>query len=183
MNIVFNRLSSLLSVAALSAALCLSCASTPTSDIHVHSAADSKANLAAYKSYAWDMNAGVLRDSTGAWTRKDVDVQSEVQFLVDKQLRERGLTQTQSSPALLVSTLILADVQQLEEIKSKHGEVASTLDPVGKGALLIELVDGQTGKTVWLGAAEGDVRGSNSVEVGKQRLAYAVDQLFSKLPK
>jgi len=183
MNIVFYRLSSMLSVAALSAVLCLSCASTPTSDIHVHSAIDAKANLAAYKSYAWDMNAGVLQDSTGAWTRKDVDTQSEVQFLIDKKLRERGMTQVQASPDLLISTLILADVKQLEEIKSKHGDVASTMDPVGQGALLVELVDSQTGKTVWLGAAEGEVRGSNSVEVAKQRLAYAVDKLFDKLPK
>lgn len=183
MNIVFNRKSRLLSVAALSAAVCLSCASTPTSDIKVHSAADAKANISGYKSYAWDMNAGVLQDSTGAWTRKDIDTQSEVQFLVDKKLRERGLTQAQSAPELLVSTLILADVQKLEEIKSKHGEVVSSLDPVGKGALLVELVDSQTGKTVWLGAAEGDIRGSNSVEVAKQRLAYAIDKLFDKLPK
>ena len=43
-------------------------------------------------------------------------------------------------------------------------------------------LDNQTGKTVWLGAAEGDIRGSNSVEVGKQRLAYAVDKLFDQLP-
>ena len=47
MKIVLNRIISLLSVATLGAALCLSCASTPTSDIKVHSAADAKSNLAA----------------------------------------------------------------------------------------------------------------------------------------
>lgn len=182
MNIV-NRLGSIMWVMALSAVLCSSCASTPTSDIRVHSAADAKANISAYKSYAWDLNAGVIQDRTGAWTPKDLDVQSEVQFLVDKKLRERGMTQAQSSPDLLVSVLILADVKELQQLKDKHGEVVGTLDPVGKGALVVELVDSQTGKTVWLGAAEGDVRGSNTVDVAKQRLAYAVDQLFDKLPK
>ena len=183
MNIAVNRLCSMISVAALSVAWCMSCASTPTSDIHVHSAVDSKAKMAGYKSYAWDTNAGVLHDSTGAWVPKDVDTQSEVQFLIDKKLRERGMTVAQSSPDLFVSMLILADVKELEEIKSKHGDTVTGLDPVGKGALLVELVDAQTGKTVWLGAAEGDVRGSNSLEVSKQRLAYAVDQLFDRLPQ
>jgi len=180
---IVNRLSSIMSVAALSAVVCLACASTPTSDIKVHSAADAKANISAYKSYAWDLNAGVIQDRTGAWVSKDLDVQSEVQFLIDKKLRERGMTQTQSSPDLLVSLLILADVKELQQLKDKHGEVVGSLDPVGKGALLVELLDSQTGKTVWLGAAEGDVRGSNSVEVAKERLAYAVDKLFDKLPK
>ena len=183
MKSVLNRFSSLVGGAALSVALCLACSSTPTSDIKVHSAMDAKSNISAYKSYAWDTNAGVLRDRTGMWIPKDVDTQSEVQFLIDKKLRERGLTVAQESPDLLVSILIAADVKEVEEVKSKHGDAVAGLDPVGKGALLVELVDFRTGKTVWLGAAEGDVRGSNSLEVSKERLAYAVDKLFERLPK
>jgi len=183
MNSVVNRFSSLVSSAVLGVALCLSCASTPTSDIKVHSAMDAKSNIAAYKSYAWDTNAGILKDRTGMWIPKEVDTQSEVQFLIDKKLRERGMTVVQESPDLLVSMLIAADVKEVEEIKAKHGGTVTGLDPVGKGALLVELVDARTGNTVWLGAAEGDVRGSNSLEVSKQRLAYAVDKLFEQLPK
>jgi hypothetical protein len=177
-----DRFTSLISIAALGAALCLSCSSTPTSDIRVHSAADAKSNIAAYKAYAWDTNAGLYRDQTGMWAPKDIDAQAEVKFLVDKKLRERGMTEVQQSPELLVLTLIVADVKQLEEIKAKGGEAATHLDPVGKGALLLELVDAKTAKTVWLGAAEGEIRWSNSVEVSKERLAYAVDKLFDQLP-
>jgi len=183
MKSVVNRFSSLVFGAALGVALCLSCSSTPTSDIRVHSAVDTKSNFAGYKSYAWDTNAGVLKDRTGMWIPKDMDTQSEVQFLIDKKLRDRGLTVAQESPDLLVSMLIAADVKEVEEIKTKKGDAVAGLDPVGKGALLVELVDFHTGKTVWLGAAEGDVRGSNSLEVAKQRLAYAVDKLFERLPK
>src|SRR4051812_37161366 len=114
MKTVVNRLSRFLSVASLGVALCLSCASTPTSDIRVHSAADAKANLAAYKSYAWDLNAGVIQDRTGAWVPKDMDTQSEVQFLIDKELRDRGMTVAQQSPDLLVSMLIAADVSEVQ---------------------------------------------------------------------
>jgi len=185
MKSVLNRFNGLVSAAALGVALSstLSCASTPTSDIRVHSAADKKSNIAAYKSYAWDTSAGVLNDRTGVWVPKDVDTQAELQFLIDEKLRGRGMTVAQESPDLLVSMLIAADVRTVEEIKSKRGEAVADLDPVGKGALLVELVDAQTGKTVWLGAAEGEVRGSNTMEQSKERLAYAVDKLFEQLPK
>jgi hypothetical protein len=182
MKIGLNRFGSLVSVAAVGVALCLACSSTPTSDIRIHSAVDAKANIAGYKSYAWDTNAGLLQDRTGMWAPKDIDTQAEVQFLIDKKLRDRGMTVVQASPDLLVFTLIVADVKDLEQIKAKGGEAAAGLDPVGKGALLVELVDGHTGKTVWIGAADGEVRGSNSVEVGKERLAYAVDKIFETLP-
>ena len=181
MKNVFNRIGGLVSVAAVSAVLCLSCASTPTSDIKVQSAADAKSNIAGYKTYAWDTSAAVVNDRTGVWVPKDMDTHAELQFLINKKLRDRGMTEAQEAPSLLVFMLIAADVKEVEEIKSKRGE-AVNLDPVGKGALIIELVDSQTGKTVWLGAAEGDVRGSNSTEVAKERLAYAVDKLFDGLP-
>jgi hypothetical protein len=182
MKIAFNRISSLLSVAAVSAVLCLSCASTPTSDIKVHSAADAKSNIAGYKTYAWDTSVAVLNDETGVWVPKDMDTHAELQFLINKKLRDRGMTEAQESPSLLVFMLIAADVKDLQEIKSKRGDAVASFDPVGKGALIVELVDSQTGKTVWIGAAEGDVRGSSSVDVAKQRLAYAVDKLFDRLP-
>ena len=48
---------------------------------------------------------------------------------------------------------------------------------------MVELIDAQTGKTVWLGGAEAEVRGSRSVEDGRKRLAYAVDKMFAQLPR
>ena len=177
-----DRFTGLISVVALGAALCLSCSSTPTSDIRVQSAADAKSNIAAYKTYAWDTNAGLLHDRTGMWAPKDMDPQAEVKFLIDKKLRGRGMTEVQQSPDLLVLTLIVADVKELEEVKEKGGEAAAKLDLVGKGALVVELVDAKTTKTIWLGAAAGDVRYSNTAEVSKERLAYAVDKLFDELP-
>lgn len=163
-------------------ALAVGCASTPTSDIRVHSAADKKANIREYKSYAWYESDQLLNDRTGVWVPKDVDTQAEVEYLVNDTLRKRGLTEVQGDPDLLVSALLVADIRDVEEIKSKRGDSVTTFDPVGKGALLIELIDAETGKTVWLGGAEGDVRESRSVEEGKERLAYAVDKLFDELP-
>lgn len=160
------------------------CASaTPTSDIRVHSAADTKANLGAYKSYAWHSSEGLLLDRTGVWTAKDVDAQAEIMYLVNKGLRERGMTVARDQPDLLVSLLIVADVNDIEAIKNERGEALSGFDPVGQGALIVELIDADTGKTVWMGGAEGEVRGSRSLDEGKERLSYAVDKLFEQMPR
>jgi hypothetical protein len=164
-------------------ALSLGCASASTSDIRVHSALDGKAQLAGYKSFAWSGSSSLLHDGTGAWVPKDADAHSEVEFLVDKNLRARGLTVVQEKPDLLVSLLIVADVQEVQEIKDKRGEGVSTFDPVGQGALVVELIDAETGKTVWLGGAEGELRNSRSADEGRERLAYAVDKLFAQLPR
>jgi hypothetical protein len=156
--------------------------STATGDIRVRSAADTKANLEAYRSFAWFESGGVLQDRTGVWIDKDVDAKAEVEFLVDQKLRNRGLAAAPNEPDLLVSLLIVADVNDVEEIKSKRGDSLTTFDPVGTGALIVELIDAETGKTVWMGGAEGEIRQSRSVEQGKERLAYAVDKLFEKFP-
>src|SRR3954471_5442254 len=112
-------LSALALLAALSAGACAS--SPATSDIQIHTAADSKANLVSYKSFAWYASDAMLHDRTGVWVPKDVDTQSEVEFLVDKGLRAHGLTVAQDKPDLYVALLIVADVQDVQELKSKRG--------------------------------------------------------------
>jgi hypothetical protein len=161
----------------------IGCASSSTSDIKIHTAADAKANFNGYKSFAWFGSAAVLHDRTGEWVPKDVDTQAEVQFLVDKELRARGLTAVQQDPDLYVALAIVGDVREVQEIKSERGDAVSTFDPVGQGALLVELIDGETGKTVWLGGAEGELRHSRTLEESKERLAYAVDKIFAQLPR
>ena len=164
-------------------ALAVACQSVPTSDIKVHTAVDQKANIKGYKSFAWYGSGGLLVDRTGAWVPKDADTQAEVEFLVDKSLRERGLVASREKPELLVGLLLVADVNDVQKIQASRGNELNRVDPVGQGALLVELIDAQTGKTVWLGGAAAEVRGSRSVEDGRKRLAYAVDKMFAQLPR
>jgi hypothetical protein len=162
-------------------ALVSACSSVSTSDIHVQSAADEKANLAGYKTFAWSTSDSLLLDRTGVWAEKDFDARKEIEFLVDKALRQRGLVVSQGEPDLWVDLSILAEIQSVEENKTKRRE-AVTFDPVGEGALVVELIDAETEKTVWIGGAKGDIRHSRTTDESKQRLAYAVDELFKKLP-
>lgn len=169
-------------LAGSSSMLAGACSSVPTSDIHVQSASDRKSNLAGYKTFAWLGSGSTLVDRTGVWVEKDFDARTEVEFLVDQALRRHGLTVSQGDPDLWVDLSILAEVQDVEENKTKRRE-GLTFDPVGEGALIVELIDHQTDKTVWIGGAKGDLRHSRSTEESKQRLAYAVDEMFKSLPR
>ena len=165
------------------ATLTTACSSVPTSDIKVHSALDEKANMKGYKSYAWLASGGVLVDRTGTWVPKDIDTHAEITFQVDKALRERGLQVAKDKPDLMVAMLFVGSAKEVQEIADKRGAALSKFDTVGEGALLVELIDAETGKSVWLGAAEGEIRQSRSAEDGKKRLAYAIDKMFAKLPR
>jgi hypothetical protein len=159
------------------------CTHAKTDDIHVHSAADVKTNFKGYKTYGWYGSLSVLQDQTGTWVPRDRDVMAEVKFLVDKKMRELGLVEVKSNPDLLVGMLIVADVQQLQKLEDERGQAVAGFERVGKGALVVELVDAETNKTVWLGGAEGEAHGGYSTKQSNERLAYAVDKLFDELPR
>src|SRR5690349_10163138 len=74
------------------------CSSSSTADIQIHTAVDHKANLSGYKSFAWHSSETVLHDSTGVWVPRGADLQSEIEFLVDKGLREKGLAVGKEQP-------------------------------------------------------------------------------------
>jgi hypothetical protein len=123
------------------AALAGACSSSvPTSDIQVRSAADQKANLAGYKTFAWLGSNSTRVDRTGVWAEKDFDARTELEFLVDQALRRHGLTVSQGDPDLLVDSSILAEVRDVEEKKvedeKNERRDALTFDAVGEGALL-----------------------------------------------
>jgi uncharacterized protein DUF4136 len=170
-------------LAASASALLGACSpAVSTSDIQVQSAADEKANLKGYKTFAWLGSDSTLVDRTGVWAEKDFDARTEVEYLVDQALRRHGLTVSQGEPDLLVDLSIIAEVQNVEEQKTKRRE-GLTFDAVGEGALVVELIDSETDKTVWIGGAKGDLRHSRTTDESKRRLAYAVDELFKTLPQ
>ena len=50
-----------------------------------------------------------------------------------------------------------------------------------KAALVIVLIDAQTGNAVWAGVAKGDVQQNRTESSIKKRLDYAVHTMFSKM--
>ena len=71
--------------------LMAACATAPVKDINTYSAADPKAKFSGYKTYAWLATAQIVNDTSGKWEPPAFDADSEVKFIIDRELRKRGL--------------------------------------------------------------------------------------------
>ena len=158
------------------------CASTPTKDIAVAAQADPKVNFSGYKTYAWLGAAAILHDIYGQWEPPEFDADAEIKYLIDRELRKRGMLENSSDPDLIVVFAAGIDMDALE-LKVDPETKINTLENVPRGGLVIALVDGESGFAIWAGVATADIQERPDTKMAKARLDYAVTQLFRKLPK
>jgi hypothetical protein len=158
------------------------CSSTPTKDIAVEAQADPKANFGGYKTYAWLGSAAILNDAYGQWEPPAFDADAEVRYLIDRELRKRGMLQNSVDPDLTVAFAAGIDMDALD-LKVDPKTKIDVLANVPQGGLLVLLVDDQSGFVIWAGAATADLQESPDTKTAKARLEYAVKKLFRKLPK
>jgi len=172
------------SLIALAAALLLlsGCVSNVTKDIKVEAETDPKANIAGYSSYAWLGSAAILYDPEGQWESPEFDADAEIKFLIDRELREHGMTESSSSPDVIVAFAAGIDMASME-IKTDPESELKTLENVPSGALTVILIDAQTGLAIWGAVATGEVQQNPDQEITKQRLDYAVSSMFKQLKK
>ena len=171
--------------AALLAFLFLSvtaCTSPLVKDIEVDAEADPKANLAGYKTYAWLGSAAILYDPQGRWEPPQFDADAEIKFLIDRELRNRGIKEVAVNPDMIVGYAAGIDMEALQLVEDKETKL-QVLQNVPTGSLVIVLLDGQTGIPVWASAAVADVQQEISSEDVRKRLDYAVTQMFILLKR
>ena len=158
------------------------CTPASTKDIRVDAQADPKANFSGYKSYAWAGSAAIINDPNGQWEPPAFNADAEIKFLIDRELRKRGMSESAGNPDLFVSFGAGIDMDALE-FKIEPVTKIGTLTNVPKGALLVALIDSESGFVIWAGTATGDVQENPDAQTAKKRLDYAVTQLLKKLPK
>ncbi|MGI9569288.1 MAG: DUF4136 domain-containing protein, partial [Desulfobulbia bacterium] len=141
---------------------------------------DPKANISGYTSYAWLGSATIRYDPEGQWEPPEFDADSEIKFLIDRELRDHGMAETSSNPDLIVAFAAGIDMSTME-IKTDPESELKTLENVPSGALSVVLIDAQTGLAIWVGQATGEVQQNPDQEVTKKRLDYAVTQMFKEL--
>ncbi|UCD51387.1 MAG: DUF4136 domain-containing protein [Phycisphaerales bacterium] len=166
----------------LSALVFAGCTSVPTKDIEVDAQADPKANFSGYATYAWLGAAAILNDPYGQWEPPTFDADAEIKYLIDRELRKRGMFQNSIDPDLVVAFAAGIDMNALGlkvDPKTKIGALTS----VPRGGLAIVLVDSESGFVIWIGVATADIQDQPDAETVKARLDYAVTQLLRKLPK
>jgi len=169
---------------ALSAVLLLltGCASSVTKDIMIEADADPKVNFAGYSTYKWLGSAAIVFDPEGQWEPPQFDADAEIKFLIDRELRKRGMTEATVNADMIVAFAAGIDMASME-IKVDPESELSTLENVPTGALTVILIDGNTGLAIWAGVATAEIQQSPDQEIIRQRLDFAVSSMFKKLPR
>ncbi|BCS95215.1 hypothetical protein DSLASN_08470 [Desulfoluna limicola] len=158
------------------------CTTAPVSDIKLKSKADPKVNFNGYNTFAWLGSASILNDPEGKWEPPGFDADAEIKFLIDRELRKRGMSKSSANPDLLVAFAAGVDMDALDLMvdPETHSEIQENLP---KGGLLIAFVDPDTGFVIWLGMAKAEVQQGIDGLTIKARLDYAVTKLLKKIPK
>ncbi len=173
----------LMMVAVLIGLLVSACASTKlTSDIDVDAQAAPGVDVNKFKSYAWIATAQILNDPQGRWEPPDFDADAEIRFLIDREMRKRGVSQVDRNPDMLVAYIAGVDMAALE-LRHDPKQDMDVLENSPKGALAVIFISPINGKALWAGVAVANVQTERSGEETKKRLDFAVSEMFGKLPK
>lgn len=158
------------------------CATVQTQDINVDAQADPKANFSGYKTYGWLGAAAIVNDAYGRWEPPQFDADAEIAFLIDRELRKRGMSQTSVGPDMVVAFAAGIDMDALQ-LKVDPTTKMSLVENVPKGGLVVVLIDSDSGFVIWIGAATAEIQEDPDTKTVKVRLDYAVSKMFKKLPR
>ena len=156
------------------------CASTMTKDIEVETASDPKVNLKAYTKYAWLGSAALLNDPEGKWQPAKFDISSDIKFLIDRELRNKGLSEVADQDAEVAISFFTGVDMEAKGLKADPNTQVEIPTNVPKAALIVVALDIQTGFVIWMGVATGDINEDASIETTKERINYAVTKMFNK---
>jgi len=154
------------------------CASKLTKDIQVEKASDPHVNLKAYKSYAWLGSASVLNDPEGKWYPAKFDIASEIKFLTDRELRNKGLTEVADQDAEIAISFFTGVDMEAQDLKGDPEKNVEIPANVPKAALLVVALDIKTGYVVWVGVATGNIKEGATLVDSKARLDYTITKMF-----
>ncbi len=159
-----------------------SCA-TLTSDIEVESHANPDVNYDSYKTYAWAGSAQIVFDPVGQWEQPTLDMDEEVRFVINRELRKHGLYQVEDDSDLLLAFAAGVDTTVLK-LKEDPKHDNKVLTNIPTSALVIVLIDANTGYPVWSGFAIGDVQQQQqTIDNIRKRIDYAVSEIFKPYNK
>jgi len=110
----------------------------------------------------------------------DIEVETHTNPDVDYSKYTRNINQVDKDPDLLVAFAAGIDTTALE-LKEKPGSETKVLQNTPKAALVIALIDADTGYLVWMGYAVGDAQEQQTIENIRIRIDYAVREILKPL--
>ena len=147
-----------------------------TSDIQVNNEQSDKVDLKGYKTYQFINGSGIADDSATKKILTNNDkLAGRIESLINEQLIKKGKVPVSKDPDFLVAYLGGADMEEVKSKLDKDGKEVIEKRP--EAALMLMLVDGETGSILWISTAEGEVK-SVSHEEKRKRLEYAVKKML-----
>ncbi len=152
------------------------------SDIQIEASANPKVQFTGYSTYAWAAAGAAIRDPEGEWTPTDLDVGAEIVQLVNRELRDRGMTEVVRDPDVLVIYGVGVDMQALQVVVDEESGMESTVQ-TPKGGVVVVLADPESRRLMWVGTAEGDLKEDPNPELVRKRLDHGVVEMFKRFPR
>ena len=149
-----------------------------TKDIEVETVKSEKANLKGYKTYEVIKESGVDDSLKKDKTLKDVDVDADIKKMITTELAKRGKVEVTHDPDFFVAYVAGADMNAMTIKLDEQGR--STIENIPEAAMLLMLVDADTGSIIWLSTAEAEFKGLPH-EQQQERLKYTIKKMLSGL--
>jgi hypothetical protein len=161
--------------------LLVSCVTTPVKDIEVTTRRQPDFNPRNYRSYAWLETAQIVNDPLDQREPPEIDVDAEVVRLVDRELHRQGYTENDTGADLLVTFVAGIDMADYALREDPQNQKTRLLN-IPRGALAVILVDAASRERLWVGVAMADIGRQPGSAAIRQRLTYAVSEMFRDFP-
>jgi len=148
---------------------------TSTSDIQVEAMKSEKVNLDGYKTYEIIEGSGIV---DGTQRADNLDIDAEIQQMINTELAKKGKTRVTKDPDFYVAYVAGTDMDAVKEKLDEKGK--KTIENRPEAAMILILIDAETGMIIGISTAEGEVK-SLPAEETKKRLNYAIKKMLSGL--
>ena len=148
----------------------------PTNDIEVESVSNDKVNMSGYKTYQFLADSGVVEDDgSGKLKESDKKVAALIEEIINTELQKKGKKPTAKNPDFFVAYVGGSNLEAVSVKLDKKGREVVEKKP--EAALLIMLVDANTGEILRLSTAEGEVK-NLPADQKRKRIEYAVKKML-----
>ena len=148
----------------------------PTNDIEVENVSNDKVNMAGYKTYQFLEDSGIVEDDgSGRLKESDKEVAALIEEIINAELQKKGKMPTSKNPDFFVAYVGGSNLEAVHIKLDKEGKEIIEKKP--EAALLIMLVDADTGKILRVSTAEGEMK-KLPADQRRKRIEYAIKKML-----
>jgi hypothetical protein len=151
----------------------------PTDDIDVESVTNEKANMQAYKTYQFLDDSGIVEgDGSLKKQKEDRQMAAVIEDVINEELQKKGKVPTAKKADFFVAYVGGSDDASVKvKLDAKGKQVVEKRE---EAALLILLIDAQTGAILRVATASAEVKHLPK-EQTRERIVYAVKKMLNDM--